>query len=199
MPRTIACCQDAPLVQLSGDSPHAGEPLRPQVIHDGPQVGCAVLRVRTDGSHSLLVADLLAPKRSCPIGIAKLDPTGLGSGQSCFGTLTDQPRFQFGNRGHLGQQEAPHGSWWNVGQVAEHEVNIARHKGAQQVDVAGQAVKLREHHGSPDGLGVRESFRKLWTVTALAALSLKGVDLIGDLPDCLIIKRSKGVTIRAGR
>ena len=67
MPRATTGCQDAPLVQLSGDSPHAGETLGPQVIHDGPQVCGAVLRVRSDCSHGLLVADLLPSKRSCAL------------------------------------------------------------------------------------------------------------------------------------
>jgi hypothetical protein len=34
---------DALLVQLSGHSAHAGEPLGPQVIHDGSQVRCALV------------------------------------------------------------------------------------------------------------------------------------------------------------
>jgi hypothetical protein len=55
---------------------------------------------------------------------------------------------------------------------------------AQQVDVAGQAVKLGEHHGSPDGLRVRESLCKLWTVTALAALSLNV--LSGQCPSATV-------------
>ena len=52
--------QDAPLVQLSGDSPHADEALGPQVIHDGPQVRRTVLCVHPDCCYGLLVAHLLA-------------------------------------------------------------------------------------------------------------------------------------------
>jgi hypothetical protein len=59
--------QDAPLVELSGDSPHAGEPLRPQVSPHSAQVGRAVLCVRLVGSHGLLVADLFALERSRPV------------------------------------------------------------------------------------------------------------------------------------
>jgi hypothetical protein len=47
---------------------------------------------------------------------------------SGLGALADQPRFQFGNRGHLREQEASHSSRWDMRQVAEHEVNMARHK-----------------------------------------------------------------------
>ena len=78
MPRATSRRQDTPLVELSSDSPHAGEPLGPQVVHDGPQVCRAVLRVRLDGSHCLLVANLLAPERTCAIGIAKLHAASLG-------------------------------------------------------------------------------------------------------------------------
>ena len=46
--------QDAPLVQLRRDGPHAGEPLGPQAIHDGPQVRRTLLCVRPYCSHSLL-------------------------------------------------------------------------------------------------------------------------------------------------
>jgi hypothetical protein len=65
MPRATTRCQDAPLVQLIGDSPNAGEPLVFQVIHDGLDVLRAALSVRLDRSYSLLVADLLPLERSC--------------------------------------------------------------------------------------------------------------------------------------
>jgi hypothetical protein len=128
MPCATTRRQDASFVQLSGDSAHAGEPLGSQVIYDGPQVRRTVLRVRPDCHNGLLVADLLAPECPCAVGISKLHTACLGSGQSGLGALADQARFQFGYRGHLREQEASHGSWWDVGQVAEHKVDIARHE-----------------------------------------------------------------------
>ena len=38
MPRATTRRENAPLVQLCGDHANAGEPLGPQVVHDGPQV-----------------------------------------------------------------------------------------------------------------------------------------------------------------
>jgi hypothetical protein len=56
--------KDAPPIELSSNSSHAGEPLGQQVIHDGPQVLRAMRCVRLNRSHShshsLLVVDLLA-------------------------------------------------------------------------------------------------------------------------------------------
>jgi hypothetical protein len=97
MPRGTTRCQNAPLVQLSGNSTHAGEPLSLQLIHDGPQVRRALLCVRLDRSHGLLVADLLAPECPRTIGIAELHAACPCSSQSGLGALADQARFQFGN------------------------------------------------------------------------------------------------------
>jgi hypothetical protein len=63
VPRATTRRQDAPLVQFGGDCAHAGDPLGAQVIHEGPQVGSTLLRVRLDSSHGLLVADVRAPER----------------------------------------------------------------------------------------------------------------------------------------
>ena len=60
MPRATTRRQDAALIQLSSDGAHAGEPLGPQVIHDGLQVRSTLLRVRRDRSHGPFVANLLA-------------------------------------------------------------------------------------------------------------------------------------------
>ena len=67
MPCTATRRENAALVQLRGDSPHAGEPLRPQVIHDGPKVLRTVLCIRLHGGgHGLLVADLLTLRARAP-------------------------------------------------------------------------------------------------------------------------------------
>jgi hypothetical protein len=71
VPRATTGRQDASLFQLSGDGTHTGEPLGPQVIHDGSKVGRTLLCVCLDGSHGLLVANLLASKRPCAVRIAK--------------------------------------------------------------------------------------------------------------------------------
>ena len=70
MPSGTTRCQYAPVVQLSGDSTHTSDPLRPQVIHDDPQVRRTELRVGLDRSDSLLVANLLSSKRLCTVRIA---------------------------------------------------------------------------------------------------------------------------------
>ena len=54
----------ATVVQLSGDSSHADEPLEAKVIHDAPQISRTMRRVRLDCSHCLRVVDLLRPERA---------------------------------------------------------------------------------------------------------------------------------------
>jgi hypothetical protein len=97
MPRATACRKDASLIQLSGNSTHSGEPLGPQVIHNGPQVRRATRCVCPNCCHGLLVADLLAPECPRTIGIAELHTACPCSSQSGLGALADQARFQFGN------------------------------------------------------------------------------------------------------
>jgi hypothetical protein len=50
--------------------------VNPWVRRSSTMVRRTMLCVCPDGSHSLLTADLFALERSCPVGIAKLHPTG---------------------------------------------------------------------------------------------------------------------------
>src|SRR5215469_15183783 len=101
MPSSATWCEDATLVQFSRDCANTSDPLVLQIIHDGPQVRRTLLCVRSDCIDRLLITDLLASQCPCSIRIAKIDTTGLRSGQSGLGALADQPRFQFGYSGHL--------------------------------------------------------------------------------------------------
>ena len=55
--------------------------------------------------------------------------------QSSLGALADQPCLKFGHRGHLGEQEATHGSWGDVGQIAEDQIDAAADQLAEKVDI----------------------------------------------------------------
>ena len=91
MPLATTRRENAALVQLRGDSPHAGEPLRPQVIHDGPKVLRTVLCIRLHGGgHGLLVADLLPSERSCPVWIPKLQSLRLPLSASTYSAMSVQ-------------------------------------------------------------------------------------------------------------
>jgi hypothetical protein len=113
------------VVQLSGNRAHAGDTMGVQVIHDRLKVGRATLGVGLHSGNSLLIADLLTLERPCSIGIAEFHAARFSCGQSRLSALTDQASLQFSNGCHLRQQEASHGTGWNVGQIAEHQVNVA--------------------------------------------------------------------------
>ena len=72
MPRTATWRQDAPLVQLNGYSAHAGEALRPQVIHDGPQVSRTMLCVRPDQLGLRADAEGLAGLAAIPVHLVDI-------------------------------------------------------------------------------------------------------------------------------
>jgi hypothetical protein len=86
MPRATTR-QDAPLVELSGDGPHAGEPLGAQVIDDGPQVCRSLIR----DSHSLLIADLPPLSARAALGLPSFTPRALAAVRAALVPLTDAP------------------------------------------------------------------------------------------------------------
>ena len=73
-----------------------------------------------DLRHSFSVAGLLASESTCAVGVAQLDSAPLGRCQRLLGALTDQAGFQFGNRGHLREEEFPHRARRDAWKVAEH-------------------------------------------------------------------------------
>jgi hypothetical protein len=103
MPSAPTGREDGTLVQLSRDSPNAGEPLGPQVIHDGPQVCRALLRVCLHRSDRLLVANLLASERSCAVRITKLHAACLGGDR---GKVSEQAKPSTENSDRIAPESA---------------------------------------------------------------------------------------------
>jgi hypothetical protein len=80
---------------------HPGDAAAPQVCDDGPEIFSALLSVRFDCRHCLLVADLLASKGTSAVGIAELHAASFGCSKRRFGALSDQPGLKLRDGGHL--------------------------------------------------------------------------------------------------
>lgn len=79
MPRATTRRQNAPFVQLSGDSPHAGDPLGAQVIHDGPQVRRTMLCVCLTAATACLLPTCLPLSARAPLGLPSFTPRALAA------------------------------------------------------------------------------------------------------------------------
>ena len=77
MPRATTWRQDAALIQLGGDSAHAGEPLRAQVVHDGPQVAARYCAFAQTAATAVLTKPACKSEDQCPPSVlnrTKINP-----------------------------------------------------------------------------------------------------------------------------
>src|SRR6516225_11375639 len=84
MPCTATRRENAMLVQLGRDSTHTGEPLSPQVIHDGPKVRRTILCVRRDGSNRLRIGDRLPLSARAPLGLPNFTPRAFAAARAAL-------------------------------------------------------------------------------------------------------------------